>query len=105
VKLADRLHNMRTLTHLNPDKQRRIARETLDIFAPLANRLGINWVKTELEDLCFKYLFPEEYRELAELIKKTRREREQYIVRVIEIVDTEMKKHGGRSTSGRSTRK
>ncbi|MCK6575751.1 bifunctional (p)ppGpp synthetase/guanosine-3',5'-bis(diphosphate) 3'-pyrophosphohydrolase [Myxococcota bacterium] len=93
VKLADRLHNVRTLTHLNPDKQRRIARETLDIFAPLANRLGINWVKTELEDLCFKYLYPEEYRELAELIKKTRREREQYIDRVIEVLDTELKKH------------
>jgi guanosine-3',5'-bis(diphosphate) 3'-pyrophosphohydrolase len=94
VKLADRLHNMRTLTHLAPEKQRRIARETLDIFAPLANRLGINWLKTELEDLCFKYLYPEEYRELAELIKKTRREREQYIERVINQLDTELQKHG-----------
>ena len=94
VKLADRLHNMRTLTHLNPEKQLRIARETLDIFAPLANRLGINWVKIELEDLCFKYLYPDEYRELAELIKKTRREREQYIERVIELLGAELKKHG-----------
>lgn len=94
VKLADRLHNMRTLAHLPPEKQRRIAKETLDIFAPLANRLGINWMKTELEDLCFKYLYPEEYRELAELIKKTRREREQYIERVIHNLDAELKKHG-----------
>ena len=93
VKLADRLHNMRTLAYLAPEKQRRIARETLDIFAPLANRLGINWLKTELEDLCFKYLFPEEYRELAERIKKTRREREQYIERVIQILTTELAKH------------
>ncbi len=94
VKLADRLHNMRTLSHLPPEKQKRIAQETLDIFAPLANRLGINWLKIELEDLCFKYLYADEYRELADLIKKTRREREQYIDRVNEQLDTELKKHG-----------
>ncbi|MFN3198025.1 MAG: RelA/SpoT family protein [Bradymonadia bacterium] len=94
VKLADRLHNMRTLTHLRPDKQKRISRETLEIYAPLANRLGIAWAKTELEDLSFKYLYPEEYRSLAELIKKTRREREAYIEKVKGLIDNEMKRHG-----------
>ena len=76
VKLADRLHNMRTLQHLRPDKQIRIARETLEIFAPLANRLGIGRFKWELEDLCFKYLEPEAYRELTQLIVDKRTDRE-----------------------------
>ncbi|MCB9537972.1 MAG: bifunctional (p)ppGpp synthetase/guanosine-3',5'-bis(diphosphate) 3'-pyrophosphohydrolase [Myxococcales bacterium] len=93
VKLADRLHNMRTLTHLREDKQRRIAKETLDIYAPLANRLGINWIKTELEDLSFKYLYPEEYRALADRIAKTRSEREAYIQRVIGALRGELTGH------------
>jgi GTP diphosphokinase / guanosine-3',5'-bis(diphosphate) 3'-diphosphatase len=76
VKLADRLHNMRTLEHLRPDKQVRIARETLEIFAPLANRLGIGRFKWELEDLCFKYLEPEAYNELKKLIVEKRADRE-----------------------------
>ncbi|MEE2789207.1 MAG: bifunctional (p)ppGpp synthetase/guanosine-3',5'-bis(diphosphate) 3'-pyrophosphohydrolase [Myxococcota bacterium] len=90
VKLADRLHNMRTLRFLREEKQKRIAQETLDIYAPLANRLGIHWIKTELEDQCFKYLYPAHYRELAEKIKKTRLEREQYIERVIGQLRTEL---------------
>ena len=76
VKLADRLHNMRTLQHLKPEKQRRIAQETLEIFAPLANRLGIGRFKWELEDLCFKYLEPEAYREVQDCVSEKRTDRE-----------------------------
>ena len=65
VKLCDRLDNMRSLDHLPPEKQERIAAETMQIYAPLANRLGIQWVKVELEDLAFKYLYPGEYEQLA----------------------------------------
>lgn len=94
VKLSDRLHNMQTLVHLREEKQRRIARETLDIYAPLANRLGINSIKVQLEDLCFKYLHPGEYKQLADSIQKTRAEREQYIDRVKAELVTELTSHG-----------
>ncbi len=83
VKLSDRLHNMQTLKPLREEKRRRIAQETLDIYAPLAHRLGINWIKSDLEDLCFKYLYPEEYQALAVQIDQTRKEREAYILRVL----------------------
>ena len=76
IKLADRLHNMRTLTHMPDHKRRRIANETLDIFAPLANRLGIWQIKWELEDLAFRYVNPEEYREIAERLSERRSARE-----------------------------
>ena len=84
VKLADRLHNMRTLDHLKPEKQRRISQETREIFAPLANRLGIGRFKWELEDLCFKYLEPEAYEEIKALIAERRTDREARIARVTE---------------------
>jgi len=76
VKFADRLHNMRTLEWVNPQKQRRIALETKDIYAPFANRFGLGQVKWELEDLAFKYLNHEAYEDLAKKIKNKRRERE-----------------------------
>ncbi len=65
VRLADRIHNMRTLQYQTPDKRIYIARETMDVYAPLANRLGINWMKMELEDLSFQYVSPEAYNELS----------------------------------------
>ena len=102
VKLADRLHNMRTLEHLPPDKQQRIARETADIYAPLANRLGMAWVKAELEDLSFKYLFPVEHEALSGKVHGSRRVREKYIAQVLEVLEGLMKEEGIESeTTGR----
>jgi GTP diphosphokinase / guanosine-3',5'-bis(diphosphate) 3'-diphosphatase len=92
VKLADRLHNMRTLEHLAPAKQQRIAQETMDIFAPLANRLGIWRFKWELEDLSFKYLDPEAYRNMQNLVSQKRAEREESINEVVETVRQELKR-------------
>ncbi|MDZ7727316.1 MAG: bifunctional (p)ppGpp synthetase/guanosine-3',5'-bis(diphosphate) 3'-pyrophosphohydrolase [Dehalococcoidia bacterium] len=79
IKLCDRLHNMRTLGPLRPDKQRRIALETMEIYAPLANRLGVWQMKWELEDLSFRYLEPERYKEVAELLASKRQARERFI--------------------------
>jgi GTP pyrophosphokinase len=76
VKLADRLHNMRTLQHQPEPKQRSIAKETLDIYAPIANRLGISWIKSELEDLSFRYLESQTYYDLASKVAKKKQERE-----------------------------
>ncbi len=86
IKLADRLHNMRTLGALPNDKQQRIARQTMEIYAPLAERLGIWQIKWELEDLSFKALEPERYRELAKLLDTRRKGRESYIERAIEVL-------------------
>lgn len=82
VKLADRLHNMRTLNHMPYEKQNRIAQETLEIYCPLAGRIGISALKIELEDLCFRYSRPDKYFELTQLIKKTEAETDRYILEV-----------------------
>ncbi|WP_373049214.1 RelA/SpoT family protein [Vulgatibacter sp.] len=94
VKLADRTHNMRTLEHMAPEKQARIAQETLDIYAPLANRLGISWIKTELEDLSFRYIRPQEFAELDEKVSRRKRERERFVDDVCEIIAAKMRENG-----------
>jgi GTP diphosphokinase / guanosine-3',5'-bis(diphosphate) 3'-diphosphatase len=94
IKLADRLHNMRTLEFLSEDRQQRIARQTMEIYAPLAHRLGIWQIKWELEDLSFKYLEPDTYRRLAELLADRRKAREAFINKSIGILRKELAKVG-----------
>jgi GTP pyrophosphokinase len=90
IKLADRYHNMQTLKFLSAEKQVEIARETLDIYAPLAHRLGIEWLKGELEDLSFKYLNPVDYRILSETVARKKRERDAYAAEVKELLRTRL---------------
>ncbi len=94
VKLADRLHNMRTIGHLAPDKQVAIARETQEIYAPIANRLGMSRVRMELEDLCFEVLHPGEYRELSRLADERRRDREGHIKSVLGLLEGKLREAG-----------
>ena len=94
IKLADRLHNMRTLGSLPEEKQKRIARETMDIFAPLANRLGIWHIKWELEDLSFRYLEPAAYKQIAGMLAEKRTDREQYIENFVRLLSEELARNG-----------
>ncbi len=94
IKLADRLHNMRTLDHLSPDQQVEISRETLEIYAPIAHRLGIYWLKSELEDAAFCYLNPQGYATLKAFVAKTRAERESYIRDVSRILSQRLEESG-----------
>ncbi|NPB09519.1 MAG: bifunctional (p)ppGpp synthetase/guanosine-3',5'-bis(diphosphate) 3'-pyrophosphohydrolase [Thermodesulfobacteria bacterium] len=94
VKLADRLHNMRTLEFQPEHKRRRIARETLEIYAPLASRLGIDWLKQELEDLSFMYLHPEEYRALRDEVERVVAARQDFIEEVKRIIAQKLKEEG-----------
>ena len=94
IKLADRLHNMRTLKHMQPEKQQRIARETLDIYSPIAQRLGISKIKVELDDLSLKYLEPEVYYDLVDKIAIRKSERERYIQKIVLDVKTNIDNAG-----------
>jgi len=93
VKLADRLHNMRTLEYLPPDRQERVARETLEIYAPIAHRLGMGKVRGELEDLAFKFLEPESYLEVKRAVESRRKVSEDFLAKVRDQVDAKMKEH------------
>ncbi|MEZ4462344.1 MAG: bifunctional (p)ppGpp synthetase/guanosine-3',5'-bis(diphosphate) 3'-pyrophosphohydrolase [bacterium] len=93
LKLADRLHNMRTMKHMPAHKAELISQETLDIYAPIAHRLGISWIKTELEDLSFRYLLPESYFDISEQVSKKKRERESFIREVIKILQELMQEN------------
>src|SRR5215510_3792963 len=94
VKFADRLHNMRTLSYLSPERREAIARETLEIYAPLANRLGMGKIRGELEDLSFSYLESKSYQELKEVVERKRKAHEAFLAEVTRIVDAKMKEHG-----------
>ena len=94
IKLADRLHNMRTLNYMTPEKQREKAQETLDIYAPLAHRLGISKIRSEMEDLCFKYLNPDAYFDLAAKIQKKKEERDQFVQSMVQELQTKMNDAG-----------
>jgi GTP diphosphokinase / guanosine-3',5'-bis(diphosphate) 3'-diphosphatase len=94
VKFADRLHNMRTLAYLTSDRREAIARETMDIYAPLANRLGMGKIRGELEDLAFSYLDPRAYQELKDVVEKNRRKHEAFLAEVTKIVEEKMREQG-----------
>ncbi len=93
IKLADRLHNMRTLKFHSPKKKEKIARETLDIYAPIAGRLGIYWIKKELEDTSFMYIQPDEYSKIEQLVNKDKEEGEKYIETVKDLIKKKMDEH------------
>ena len=98
IKLADRLHNMRTLKHMRPEKQQEKARETLDIYAPIAQRLGISRIKVELDDLSLKYLYPEDYYDLVDKIASKKTEREQYMQSIVNEVSEHIHSAGIKAT-------
>jgi GTP pyrophosphokinase len=94
IKLADRLHNMRTLEAVEPESRRRIARETLEIYAPIANRLGLNRIYQELEDLAFKHLYPDRYRVLSTALRKARGNRREVVGKVLEAIRRKLRSAG-----------
>jgi len=94
IKLVDRLHNMRTLQYVPPEKQQRVARETLDVYAPIAHRLGISVIENELEDLCFYYLNPEKYHEIAHLVEMKKTQREAMVNTMIGEINELLVAHG-----------
>lgn len=98
IKLADRLHNMRTLGFLDEEKQKEIAKETLEIYAPIAHRLGIYWLKSEIEDLAFRFLKPDKYMFIAKKLATTKKEREKYLEEVIKKLEEMLKKNNINAT-------
>lgn len=94
IKLCDRIHNMRTLHHLKPPKQKKISQETLDIYAPLANRLGIGWIKTELENASFKYIWPRGYSDVKHKVESVEKERGKYVARIVEEIKERLEREG-----------
>jgi guanosine-3',5'-bis(diphosphate) 3'-pyrophosphohydrolase len=97
IKLADRLHNMQTLDSMPPEKQVQIAAETLQVYAPLAHRLGIYQIKAQLDDLAFKYLYPQEYRDISQKVAQTRAERQQEVLQLIHILKERLWERGVRA--------
>ncbi len=93
IKFADRLHNIKTLQHLPANRQKRIAQETIDIYAPLANRLGIGWMRIEFEDMSFKYLMPDIYRDLLKKVARRREAQEGYISEVAKQIEEKLKQY------------
>ena len=93
IKLADRLHNMRTLKFMKPEKQQEKSKETIEIYAPIAHRIGMAKIKWELEDISFRFLYPKDYYEIKELVNSKRREREEYTANFIKKIKTELKKN------------
>src|SRR5512140_2343815 len=91
IKLADRLHNMRTLEHLSPERQKKIAQETLDIYAPLAHRLGMGKVRGELEDLAFPYVDPVGYQQVKEAVELRRKEGEKMLAKMVDAISAKLK--------------
>ncbi|MBI2392858.1 MAG: bifunctional (p)ppGpp synthetase/guanosine-3',5'-bis(diphosphate) 3'-pyrophosphohydrolase [Deltaproteobacteria bacterium] len=103
IKLCDRLDNMRTLDSMKTEAQERISRETMEIYAPLANRLGISWMKSELEDLAFKYLEPDAFASLSQKVQRTKKEQDAYIAEVVKAIELRLAEHGfAVNVSGRS---
>jgi (p)ppGpp synthetase, RelA/SpoT family len=97
IKLADRLHNMQTLDSMPPEKQVQIAAETLQVYAPLAHRLGIYQIKAQLDDLAFKYLYPQEYRDISQKVAQTRAERQQEVLQLIHTLKERLWERGVRA--------
>ena len=93
IKLADRLHNMRTLKYMKPEKQQEKSKETIEIYAPIAHRIGMARIKWELEDISFRFLYPNDYYEIKELVNSKRREREEYTAKFIEKIKIELEKN------------
>ena len=97
IKLADRLHNMRTLKYMTTEKQQIKSKETLEIYAPIAHRIGMARIKWELEDISFRFLYPKDYKEISDLVNSKREERERYTANIIKKIKEELKKHNVKS--------